>query len=56
MIENKEIGLKIAENSDETFWTERKEETLKAIEIEKRNIKIHEHMVKLCEQELSGKA
>lgn len=51
-----ELGVKIAENTDEEFWINRKEETTKAIEVERRNIKIHEHMLKLCDLELSSDA
>ena len=53
MIENKELGVKIAETSDESFWTETKEKCEKAIEAEKRNMKINEKMLELCEKELS---
>lgn len=53
MIEDKELGLKVAENSDEAFWTERKEEIEKANKAEARNAKIREVMLKLCEEELS---
>ena len=52
MIENEELGLKIAENSDEKFWTETKEKCEEAIETEKRNLKINKQMLKLCEEEL----
>ena len=53
MIENKELGLKIAENSDEVFWTELKEKCLDATKAEERNLKINSHMLKLCAEELS---
>ena len=53
MIEDKELGLKIAEDSDEAFWTETKEKCEKAIEAEKRNIKINEKLIELCKKELS---
>lgn len=52
MIENKELGLKIAENSDEKFWTETKEKVEEALKAEARNIKINERMLKLCEEQL----
>jgi hypothetical protein len=52
MIEDKELGLKIAENSDEAFWTETKEKCLKAIEAEERNLKINRRMIELCEEQL----
>jgi len=53
MIENEELGLKIAENSDEKFWTETKEKCEKAIKSELRNIKINESILSLCEEQLS---
>lgn len=56
MIENEELGLKIAENSDEKFWTETKEKCLEAIAAEERNLKINRKMIELCEQELSSNA
>jgi hypothetical protein len=54
MIEDKELGVKIAETTDEAFWTETKEKCLQAIDTENRNIKINEQMLKLCEQELKA--
>ena len=53
MIEDKELGVKIAETTDESFWTETQEKCLKAIEAEKRNMKINEKMLELCKKELS---
>lgn len=53
MIENEELGLKIAENSDEKFWEETKEKCLEAINSENRNIKINESILSLCEKQLS---
>jgi len=52
MIENEELGLKIAENTDEAFWTDTKEKCEKAIEAEKRNIKINQRLIGLCDEEL----
>lgn len=52
MIEDEKLGLKIAENSDEKFWTETKEKCEEAIEAEERNLKINRTMIKLCEEEL----
>ena len=52
MIEDKELGLKIAENSDEAFWTETKEKCMRAIEAEERNLKINKRMIELCEEQL----
>ena len=53
MIEDKDLGLKVAENTDEAFWTDTKEKCEKAIEAENRNIKINEVLIKLCEEQLS---
>ena len=53
MIENKELGIKIAENTNESFWTDMKEKCEQAIESEKRNLKINRQMIELCEKELS---
>ena len=52
MIENEELGLKIAENTDEQFWTETKEKCNQTIAAEHRNLKINEKMLGLCEEEL----
>ena len=55
MIENEELGLKIAENSDEAFWTETKEKCLEAIAAEERNLKINKRMIDLCDEQLKVK-
>ena len=55
MIENEELGLKIAETTDEAFWTELKEKCLRAIDAENRNLKINERMIELCDKELEKK-
>lgn len=52
MIEDQKLGLKIAENSDEVFWTETKEKCQEAISSEKRNIKINEQIIALCVKQL----
>jgi hypothetical protein len=52
MNEIKEIGVKIAENSDEKFWTETKEKCIEAIAAEERNLKINRKMIELCEEQL----
>ena len=54
MIENKELGVKIAENTDESFWTEQKEQIEKADKAEKRNAKIRAKMLELCTDELKN--
>ena len=53
MIEDKELGVKIAEDSDEAFWTEKKEQIEKADKGEARNAKIRAKMLELCKKELS---
>ena len=53
MIENEELGVKIAETTDESFWTETKKKCEDAIATEKRNLKINEKMLELSECELS---
>ena len=53
MIESKELGVKISENKDETFWAETKEKCLEAIAAEERNLKINRTMIKLCEEQLN---
>jgi len=53
MIEDEKLGIKIAENSDEKFWTETKEKCEEALKAEARNIKINEKMLALCTKELS---
>jgi len=50
--EVKELGAKIAKNPDEQFWLETKEKIIESIEAMKRNAKINEVMLKLCEKEL----
>lgn len=52
MIEDKELGVKIAENTDEAFWTETKEKCETALKVDARNKKINEKMKELCEAEL----
>ena len=52
MIENKELGVKISENSDEKFWEETREKCSEAIAVENRNLKINQKMLELCEDEL----
>lgn len=55
MIEDKKLGIKVAENSDEKFWTETKEKCEEAIKAEARNSKINKKMLELCEKELNSK-
>ena len=53
MIEEKELGVKIAKDSDEEFWTEMQEKCTESIKTEQRNIKVNEILLKLCEEQLS---
>ena len=53
MQENKELGIKVAENSDEAFWENMREQCENALKAEARNIKINEHMLLLANKELS---
>lgn len=52
MIEDKALGLKIAENSDEAFWTTTKETCEKAIKDHLRNIEISQKILDLATQKL----
>lgn len=52
MIENEELGIKIAENSEEKFWTETKEKCEESLKAELRNQKINQKILELCEEEL----
>ena len=52
MIEDKEDGIKIAENSDEVYWLELKNKILKDTEMNKRAIIINKHIIKLCDKKL----
>lgn len=53
MIDNQELGIKIAENTDEKFFIELKEKCEEALKAEARNIKINKKMLELCKEELS---
>jgi len=52
MIEDKELGLKVAENPEEAFWTKTKVQCTKDIVSDKRAILINEHIIDLCVQKL----
>jgi len=52
MIEDKKLGLKIAENKDEAFWSEMKTKIEKDIDMNKKNIEISEHILKLVANKL----
>jgi len=52
MIENKELGLKIAVNQDEAFWEETRKKCLTMIDNSKHEIEMDEHILKLCDEKL----
>lgn len=52
MIDNEQLGIKVAENRDEAFWNDTKEQCEKAIEIDKRNILISEKILELAKSKL----
>jgi hypothetical protein len=52
MIEDKELGLKIAESSDEAFWTNKKEEVEQALKNNARDFKTLSKILELCEEQL----
>lgn len=52
MIEDKDLGLKIAVNPDEAFWIDLKERMLKQIESYKREIIVNEAVVELAEKKI----
>ena len=53
MIEDKELGIKIAEDTDEAFWTDTKEKIETSNKAEARNAKVRAVMIELCNKELS---
>lgn len=52
MIEDKEIGLKIAENETEAFWHQAKKNCEKGIFNAEREIEINKTILILCEEKL----
>jgi len=52
MIEEKALGVKIAEDTDEVFWTETKEKIEISDKAEIRNAKVRAKMLELCNEEL----
>ena len=52
MIEDKELGLKVAINEEEKFWKEFEERCKKSIDNNKREIIINESLLVLCEARL----
>jgi hypothetical protein len=55
MITDDALGLKIAETTDEAFWTETKQKCTEAIEAEERNMKINKALIMLCDEQLKAK-
>ena len=53
MIEDKDLGVKVAKDTDEEFWTDMQEKCTEAIKTEHRNIKVQENLLKLCKEQLS---
>ena len=52
MIEEKELGVKIAKDTDEEFWTDMKEKCTEAIKTEHRNQKVNEKLLELSKEQL----
>ena len=52
MIKNKELGVKIAVDTDEAFWIETKEKIETSNKAEARNAKVRAKMLELCNEEL----
>jgi hypothetical protein len=53
MIEDKELGLKVAENADEAFWESIKSKAIKDIEMDNRAIEINNALRKFAEHKIS---
>lgn len=53
MIEDEKIGLKIAENQEEAYWTTTKERCMKANELMKREIELNEVIASHCDIKLT---
>lgn len=53
MIEDKELGLKIADNPEEAFWIKLKEQTIKTIDSYKHEIIVNEAVLKLAEEKIN---
>ena len=48
-----DLGIKIAENPEEVFWTNLKKESIKSIESNKHEIIINESIIKLADEKLA---
>jgi hypothetical protein len=54
MIEHKDLGLKVAENSEEKFWIELKEKCEKDIASSKQTIEIAKTIIELCKKKIKN--
>jgi hypothetical protein len=54
MIEDKELGLKIAENAEEAFWEDLKKKCEKDIRSSEQTIAIAKHIIELCKEKIKG--
>jgi len=52
MIEDKKLGLKIAESTEEAFWADLKSKIEKDIDMNMKNIVINKHILALAEDKL----
>lgn len=52
MIEDKELGLKVAENKDEAFWYKLKQNSEEEIKNNERGIIINQRIILLAEEKL----
>jgi hypothetical protein len=52
MIESKDIGLKVAENPEEAFWTQALKRCKDAIFNSEKEIEINKEILKLCNKKL----
>ena len=53
MIEDKKLGLKVAESKTEGFWAELKKRMENDIEASEHNIEISKHILKLADDKLA---
>ena len=52
MIEDKAIGLKIAENPEEAYWTQTKNKCETSIDLMKKEIELNEVILKYASEKL----
>lgn len=52
MIENEQLGLKVAENKEEAFWEKVQEEANLRVESFRHEIIINEEIIKLADRKL----